>query len=316
MKELTQAVIDSLRDKKIGKEYVANSGYLKAFPIDDKNYCPIGKEKSDYREFSFIDGGQAILFESPSIAAGFLKIGQVSYDGTQRISKSKDEFQILVKRDGENFLVRTFPATQFDGLVITSESIMDSNVMPQTIISLIRRCMEFELASQLKNPVLDGALEAKSELEIKYISKLSNALAFSKTCSFSLNTGESIIRRLSRKEGSWYYYPVFEDSRIYFVKLHDKSRHVFRLDFSSDIIDQGRGEIEDRISSLKSLSNDPIFLGYPYGLVDVDQYVRVSDEEKEYMKIKLFSLLGKEYWKLSSEENSMNAHSILDNIRF
>ena len=69
-------------------------------------------------------------------------------------------------------------------------------------------------------------------------------------------------------------------------------------------------------TSLKNISNDPIFLGYPYGLIDVDQYVRVSDEEKNYLKIKFSAKLGKQFKKLSTEENSINAHQILDSIRF
>ena len=59
---------------------------------------------------------------------------------------------------------------------------------------------------------------------------------------------------------------------------------------------------------------DPIFIGYPYGLVEADRVARVSNHEKESLKTMfMVKLRNKNVEKYLS---SVNAHDILDRISF
>ena len=59
---------------------------------------------------------------------------------------------------------------------------------------------------------------------------------------------------------------------------------------------------------------DPVFIGYPYGLVEADRIARISNQEKESLKTMfLVKLRNKNIEKYLS---SVNAHEILDRISF
>ena len=98
--------------------------------------------------------------------------------------------------------------------------------------------------------------------------------------------------------GKWSY---FVDGKTYFVKLHEKSKHVFRY--------EGKKEY---LSFLVENCNDALFLGYPYGLIFVDRMARVSNSEKNSLKMKF--LLNKENKEVVDYLTTSNAHEILDNL--
>ena len=71
---------------------------------------------------------------------------------------------------------------------------------------------------------------------------------------------------------------------------------------------------EQAINEIASNCCDPIFVGYPYGLVEADRIARVSNQEKESLKtIFLVKLRNKNIEKYL---NAANAHEILDKISF
>ncbi|MGV8140891.1 MAG: DNA double-strand break repair nuclease NurA [Candidatus Woesearchaeota archaeon] len=194
--------------------------------------------------------------------------------------------------------------------------------------------------------LMDGTLEARYPSEARYIERLMStgkACALSKTCSLVTENGFGIVHKLLSmaqrdivyEEGGadnrnyahdahdahrdmWYYYPIVKSnnplhkSEIYFVKLHMKSEHTFRLEIQHGFI----GKPEEFICSIAANSADPIFLGYPYGLIDVDQYARISDDESKLARTKFSVKMGKEWNLFSKSLTSNNAHAILDKIRF
>ncbi|MBI2146708.1 hypothetical protein HYU22_05200 [Candidatus Woesearchaeota archaeon] len=83
------------------------------------------------------------------------------------------------------------------------------------------------------------------------------------------------------------------------MKLHPQATHVFRF--------QGNGGI---LPSLVANSSDPLFLGYPYGLIMADKLARVSNAERNSLRMSL--LLRKENREIAEYLSTMNAHEILD----
>ena len=67
-------------------------------------------------------------------------------------------------------------------------------------------------------------------------------------------------------------------------------------------------------SLLMKNSTDPVFLGYPYGLIEADKSARVSNKESEYLKTIFLVKAGKQLKKISQYFKSTDAHSILDKI--
>jgi len=65
---------------------------------------------------------------------------------------------------------------------------------------------------------------------------------------------------------------------------------------------------------LKENSRDPVFLGYPYGLIEADRFSRISNQEKERLRLQLKLAFGRDYKRIEEFENSLNAHDILDSI--
>jgi hypothetical protein len=322
MDELIDAIKNSLKKKDYPEEYIImNSHYIpKPLSMDNFHFIIPDDTILTGNALTFIDGGQAILYDTPSLAIGFLRIGAITYANLKKKTRLKKEFYVLVSSD-KNLIVHTFPKTSFDGMIFNPEDESLKNgldrCVPSRIISVIRRYAELELALQFDNPVLDGTLDARYPHELEYISRLKNAVAVSKTCSLTLNTGESITKRLyMMKTGVWNYYPVVENknknhpAEIYFAKLHQKSKHVFRVESKDNPL------IETAFEILVIHSSDPVFYGYPYGLIDVDQYVRVSEEEKGFLRTKLNVKLGKSLNELELEEHSIDAHAILDKVKF
>ena len=97
---------------------------------------------------------------------------------------------------------------------------------------------------------------------------------------------------------------------MFFIKFHDKSTHVFKF----EIFNVQKAKAEETIRELANNCIDPIFIGYPYGLVEADRIARVSNNEKESLKTMfLVKLKSKNIEKYIS---SANAHEILDRISF
>jgi hypothetical protein len=65
---------------------------------------------------------------------------------------------------------------------------------------------------------------------------------------------------------------------------------------------------------LKKQSNDLIFPGYPYGLIQADQFARMSNKEKDYFIMFYKTKAGKGWEDIEKDLSSLNSHDILDRI--
>ena len=127
----------------------------------------------------------------------------------------------------------------------------------------------------------------------------------SKTTSVLTDTGNSAAAVLQRiaPAGMWLYQPP--GSNICFVKLHSKSGFVFRL----DVMKTDHARIAT--FALASQAVDPIFLGYPYGLVEADQFAQVPGNEAAKLRLQVRAHGGKQ---LTAHLAALSAHDTLNKI--
>ena len=94
------------------------------------------------------------------------------------------------------------------------------------------------------------------------------------------------------------------------MKLHKSSNYLFRF----EVFKESRYDLNELLSILVENSKDPIFLGYPYGMILADKFARISNREKEYLQALFQGKAGKQFKRISSYLTSLNAHDVLDNI--
>ena len=285
----------------------------KVIPIDDTHFKAIA-DSYEQKNIAFIDGGQAEIFTGGSLSLSFIRVFAQVMKGKQRVSSRKEEFYVFttavykegeiwyegkIFSDGEHFILEK------DLCISSNDASIKSGLERGSITSvagMARRLAELKMASIVEADyvLVDGTLEASSQIEENYIAALSGKVsALAKTCSLFTTCGNSpivLLQKLSPLSGSWSYQV---DEKNYFVKLNSKAKHVFRF--------QGNNKI---MPFLVENSHDAVFLGYPYGLLLADQMARVSNAEKNSLRMKI--LLREENKEMVSYLQAMNAHEILD----
>lgn len=320
----------------------SGNGY-KACKIDIKNFHQI-KRLASNKKIAFIDGGNAEIIGSANFSLNFIRTACVIYQNNKKVSAKKLEFFALINAishnneiyykasffglKGQNFLEESCFSSFDHTIMVGTNRAEISNVA-----NAIRRFAELRTAKIISEGdgfcdmiVLDGSLQITITNESKYLNELYESCirnkiiltALSKTSSLFTDDGNllsAILGRISTLP-MWFYYPIAEIKSAYhkadmfFVKLHESSRHVFGL----EIFNKQKAKAEESINELAGNCSDPIFIGYPYGLVEADKVGRVSNEEREFLKT-IFSV------KLNNKNvenylNSANAHEILDKISF
>ena len=173
--------------------------------------------------------------------------------------------------------------------------------------------MELRLATELAQEsdlvVLDGMLSpsftGEEEALRALMGKGTPVCGLSKTTRLFTETGNSAAVVLGSKApaGCWLYH-IGEES--YLTQLHPASQHVFRLDLTAQPVRVGVSLVEQ--------ANDPVFPGYPYGLIDADKLARISNQEAEYLKTSFIAKAGKDLKQLKKYMHTVNAHAVLDSI--
>jgi hypothetical protein len=194
--------------------------------------------------------------------------------------------------------------------------------------SIVRRFSELKIAETILNElekddivILDGFLQSSVTNEATYMENLYKKAeekgiivsGLSKTTTLLTTNGNSVLNTLNKiaPKSSWYYHPVAEinnkdhKAEIFFIKLHEKSKYIFRF----ELYKNQKPNISSILNLLTTNSKDPVFLGYPYGLIEADKFARVSNQEKAYIQTILKTKI-KEWDKI----NNLDAHDILDNI--
>lgn len=300
-------------------------------PFSENYFISLAPTQTN-RLLLFIDGGNTEILKTPDFSLQFLRFAAVGLQGQQRIFQRIREGYLLVRTqimDGKQYFL-----TQCYGDIAGSDSLalayddpllQGKNDIAQ-IGNIFRALHEIHFAKEILQEhavlVFDRALLPENSYEeAAFASLYAHAaekngiiVGLNKTTSLLCNTGESVVSVLShfQKEGSWLYYPVFSSSdakhkaTISFVKLHPQSRHIFRF----EVHDEQKDDIKNIASWLAALSCDSVFLGYPYGLIVADQLARVSNREKEMLRMLFFSFAGENF-----ATTALDAHEILDRIK-
>jgi len=302
--------------------------------VAEEGFSPIKTNKENFHELAIfpnintitaIDGGNGNILIAPNFSVDFVRIVAVSYFNNKKINTIIKEAILFIRANEDGFSVESFG----DNIVRINElpnriDTLDNekyNLEITSVAGIIRRLAELNMASKIiEGAVLvDGSIKAKIGQELNLIKRLKDKqIGFlSKTSKILTKNASSlnfILNELGPKS-SWYYNPVFEIKNpnylgeLSFVKLHDKSKYVFKLETMKGI------HLKEFVELIKTNSNDSVFLGYPYPLIEADNLARVKNEEREYMKSILLSKLENNE-RLQFLLTSVDAHDILDNIRF
>ena len=302
--------------------------------IDEKNFHILSVFPVD-KELTAIDGGNANIMKGANFSVDFIRIAAVTYKDKKRTEISKKEFFCLIKAENKNdkliysvdFYGDNFLKLDLIESVINTLDGEKYNIELSSVAGIIRRFSELVFAKQIVkeniNLVMDGSIKAKTEYEIKLIKELlersketNSSIGFlSKTCRLLTKNASSLNSTLNElgPKASWHYYPIFKINNpsylgeMYFVKLNSNSKYVFKLEIPEFV------DADSLILSLSMNSNDPIFYGYPYALIDADRFARVTNKEKDYLKTILLSRI-KNKERLRYLLSNLDAHDILDNI--
>ena len=185
--------------------------------------------------------------------------------------------------------------------------------------------------------VRDGALKTSLSNEQFYTKRAFGSAekkgvvftGLSKTSALFTNTGLSLLGAVqelaesSNKKGIWYL-PIAEvvnqmhNAYIIVVKLHENSKYVFRFEIlGTQVKKMAESDICEVNWLLAKNSIDLTFPGYPYGLIDADRFACVSANEIQKYQVMLLSEVSKlgKWKKISKHISSIDAHSILDNLK-
>ena len=265
---------------------------------------------NENKTLAFIDGGQAEIISTGNFCLSFIRIAAVFFQNNKKINQIKKEFYLFTKSKYLNEDLY-YESKIFGNKIINEEDLLissnDSSIKTGSerapiskITNMARRFAELSLAKEIQadHIILDGTLEPTFKNEEKYIPN--NASALAKSSSLFTTSGNSpvILLNIIGLSNCWSY---FLENKTYFVKLNQKAKHVFRFEGN-----------REALPHLVSNSKDALFLGYPYGLIFVDQIARVSNSEKNSLKMNF--LLRKDNQEIAEYLSTSNAHEILDNI--
>lgn len=319
----------------------------KPFNFDKNNFKEI-KNIDSSRKIAFIDGGSAEIIKSSNFSLNLIRVYYTIYQNNKRINAKKYDFYSFISTKNINnelfYNVEFIKLNNGNNIIPNNEDLLLSSLDEtikqgisrasiSNISNVIRRFSELKTAIGVndnldKNDiiVLDGSLQCTFTNEKKYFEELYKkaneksiiTCGLSKTTTLMTDKGNSIANALNKFNVSekWIYYPVVEinssnhQASMSFVKLHEKSRYIFRF----EIYKEQKEKINDVISLISNNCKDSVFIGYPYGLIEADRNARVSMQEKDMILTIFSTKFGKDWEKIKESLSNVDAHEILDNI--
>jgi len=341
--EIVEKILASLDENLITAAYPKFSGEgYRAHRIDARNFHSLEKTNSNKR-IAFVDGGNAEIIASANFSLNLIRVCYAIYGNNKKITSKRFEILALVQAANENneiyYKATFFKTSNSIELDDISFSSFDHTLMVginraeiSSVANAIRRFAELKIAKSAAESgitdviVLDGNLQGTVTNENNYLNELylscskNNVIlsALSKTTSLFTDNGNllSVVLGNISALQSWFYHPIADienpshKAEMFFAKFHESSKHIFRF----EIFNEQKAKAEDAINLLAGNCIDPIFIGYPYGLVEADRLARVSNSEKESLKTMLLVKLKNR--NIEGYLSSSNAHEILDRISF
>lgn len=327
MNDIVKKILEKIRQNE-GDSLLLDSPDSRQFDLKKENFYALESYDSD-KKIAFVDGGNLEVFSSPSISLFFNRAYFSIYQNNKRIGNGLSEFFTLI--NAVNMEDKIFFKTEYFYLgkkLALKEYLFDSfdknltsgnsRAKISVIGDVIRRFSELAIAGEIDADfiILDGTLESKYPFERDLLDSIKNPVyGLAKTTSLITANGNSAAALVSSfaNEGKWGYFLGKADAKdhdafVHFLKLNGKAKHVFRFEAKDE------KNIMEAISLLTKNSRDPVFLGYPYGLVEADRFARVTNREKESLMLQLSVLIGKDIEKVFPYINSGNAHDILDSV--
>ncbi len=339
-------VLDEVRKLKLSKADSLGIGdpEISGSVFSKENFHTI-VQPSGSGKLVFIDGGNASIISSPQLCVDFVRVFHSVWQDGKRVSCGSDEFYVLsvssliqgkISYSAKMFSDKPAFLGSFLDSVLSFDPLDDglrqgkSRSSISNVANIVRRLAELKVASEAVKKtgclaVLDGDFSFSTAYEKNAIMGLASAasssgsavLALSKTSDLLASNGASVSTVLasSAPGGCWYYFPAGtkQFSKVFFAKLHNRSDYIFKVELLDVALDV---DVPSFLSLLSSNSKDPVFLGYPYGLIEADMFARVSNKEQETLKVSFASKAGKDWNLLDSLSKSSDAHHILDRIRY
>lgn len=189
-----------------------------------------------------------------------------------------------------------------------------------------RRIFELKHAKQIAETLtegeillLDGSFDTKQhdkkifeDLMHVCLKKEIILLGITKKTELTLANGANALRTITKRitEKMQYYHPWLESTDGKFVsvavKLNEIALHTFRI----DILKKQETQLQKALEKLAAVSNDIIFPGYPYPLIEADGRAQITNTEKSRLTL---------LWKARLEgvitATETTVHNILNKIR-
>ncbi len=319
VKEIFSKIIDSIAEKVLNDE----------FEVDESRFVEIKRENNG-KKIAFVDGGQAELLKAVNFSLQFIRVSALIFENNKKVGKMVEEFFVLIYDDNEEYKTEIFPL-KGEAIGEISMNSMDASIRDgqekasiSKIGGIVRRFAELKLAKKVIEQadkvgksqhssskaetiiVLDGSLKCMVKGEDERMQELFEkadgvvVAALAKTSKIMKG-----VSKLIDKEGEWCY--NIKDG-VSIVKLNKNSNHVFEFNIKQ------KEKAMDVLGELAANSNDAVFPGYPYGLIQADKIARVSNQERDYLITVFKANAGRKWKKLKANVDVLNAHEILDNI--
>ncbi|MFH1275950.1 MAG: hypothetical protein ABIH82_02470 [Candidatus Woesearchaeota archaeon] len=324
LNQISQKLKDKINSFSIDDKIIFNNKYFK---IDKANFTEVlSNSMVDDKTISFIDGGQAEIISAGNFCLSLIRVVELKFNNNKKFNQQKHEFFLLTTAESsagdlwyESKIYGDKLIDEMDLLISSNDSsikIGNERAAINKVVNIARRFAELSLAFQSTADfiVLDGTLEKTFKNEEKYLGKLFNgtssgslnntyhkkicSLAKSSTLFTALGNSPVVLLNQIGPNGCWNYNV---DHKTSFVKLHPRSKHVFRFEGNKEVL-----------PFLVQNSHDATFLGYPYGLILVDKIARVTNEEKSSLSMQF--LLNQQNKEIVDYLKTTNAHQILDNM--
>ena len=310
------------------------------------------------KKIAFIDGGDAMLDESPNYLITLNRVYFSLFRGKERIkTKMPPRIQFfsyvlsrIIDKGGKKEIIydtRLFPHNAADARFLPAEGDLSSSTEQTGLLqssklnSIARIFAEWQMSYRIVDDELDagdmlvkdGSLQTGFKNEIEYAKKLYGLAAkkgvivcgLTKTSRLITESCDPLFARIDEiseavKYDRWYVEVAEEITRgdmgfTFAVKLHKKSRYVFRFEILREQYEKmGREELDCVLGSLADNAGDVEMPGYPYGSIDADKFAKIrKDELGMYRRFVLAERSRRPEWKkLERYSYSLTAHAALN----
>ncbi|MBN2458307.1 hypothetical protein JXB31_04215 [Candidatus Woesearchaeota archaeon] len=301
----------------------------------------------------FVDGGSAVIIDSPSLAVGLIRAVGIVVKKNRCIKAIKKEFYVMAEstrsdEEGEGMAISYRTRLYGDKGMINinsfsinslhkSYSAAKERFRVSKMIDIARRLSEISVAKEAAEEslgnadivVLDGNLKAMNSVERCYLDELYSTAkkkgvlvcAIQKSCTKLDEKGDCLLDSLSRDAPKGIWFCRLKEKRL--SEMHRAEAFVARMNNSSkylffcEIFDEQakNADLTKLFGFFSFMSRDLAFPGYPYWLIKADCLARVADTEKEMASAILLSSDKEIENSLMPFVHSLDAHQVLDNIR-